>query len=195
MKYHKMCAMTVEIVRRPFSVDEYQRMRETGILAEDDRVELIDGEVRIMSPVGPLHAAVVKRLNALLTKTVADHALISVQDPIRLDAFNEPQPDLAALRPRPDYYAQQHPAPQDVFFVIEVADTSREYDRREKLPRYAAAGIPEAWLIDAAQETIEQHLDPQNDQYTRRLRFVPGDRITSATLPIVTLDVAVIFGR
>lgn len=118
-----------------------------------------------------------------------------MQDPIRLDGFNEPQPDLAALRPHPDYYAQQHPAPQDIFFVIDVADTSREYDRREKLPRYAAAGILEAWLIDVVQETIEQHLDPQNDRYIQRLTFVPGERITSATLPVVTFDVAVIFGR
>jgi Uma2 family endonuclease len=186
--------MTVEIVCRLFSVDEYQRMRETGILAEDDRVELVDGEVRVMSPAGPLHAAVVKRLNALLTKTAADHALISVHDLIRLDAFNEPQPDLAALRPRPDYYAVGHPLPRDIFFVIEVADASREYDRREKIPRYAAAGIPEAWLINVAQEIIEQYLDPQNGLYTRRLTCVPGDRITSVTLPMVILDVAAIFG-
>src|SRR5262249_37658064 len=121
--------MTIQIARRQFSVADYARMRETGILAEDDRVELLDGEVREMSPIGPLHAAIVKRLNTLLSRALDDSVILSVQDPIQLNDYSEPQPDLAILQHRDDFYAAAHPIAEDVLVVIEVADTSVEYDR------------------------------------------------------------------
>lgn len=186
--------MAVHIARWQFTVDDYHRMRETGILTEDDRVELIDGEVRIMSPVGPFHAAVVKRLNTLLVKMTTDRTIISVQDPIQLNDHSEPEPDIAVLRIHPDYYAHHHPTPQDILFVIEVSDTSRDYDRGEKIPRYAEAGILEAWLVDVEREVVEQYMYPEHDQYTVKQTFRRGETITSVALPAITLHVDHILG-
>jgi Uma2 family endonuclease len=121
--------MSVQIARRPFTVSDYARMRETGILAEDDRVELIDGEVRLMSPIGPRHAAIVNRLSTLIRRHIGETAIVSVQNPIQLNDYTEPQPDLAILHARDDYYAHAHPRPDDIILVIEVADTSAAYDR------------------------------------------------------------------
>ncbi|MFQ3632174.1 Uma2 family endonuclease [Roseiflexus sp.] len=186
--------MALQIARRQFTVNDYHRMRETGILTEDDRVELIDGEVRLMSPVGPFHAAIVKRLNALLSTKTGEQAIISIQDPIQLDDHTEPEPDIAILRFDDTWYAQRHPTPADIFFVIEVADTSLEYDRDEKLPRYAASGIQEAWLIDIEAETVAQYTQPAHNIYTLKQTFKRGELIRSATFPAITLPVDHIFG-
>jgi Uma2 family endonuclease len=140
--------MKVQILRWQFTVADFARMIEAGIFAEDDRVELIDGEVRAMSPIEPRHAAIVKRLNALMSRQVGDRAILSVQEPIQLTDYTEPQPDLAVLRLREDFYVQAHPVPADVLVVVEVAETSLEYDREEKVPRYAQVCIPEVWLLD-----------------------------------------------
>lgn len=186
--------MTLQIARWPFTVDDYHRMRETGILAEDDHVELIDGEVRLMSPIGPFHAAIVKRLNMLLSNKTGEQAIVSVQDPIQLDDHSEPEPDIAILRFDETYYAQHHPTPEDIFFVIEVADTLLEYDRDEKLPRYAESGIREAWLIDVEAETVEQYTQPGQNRYTLKQTFKRGERISSATFPTGILLINQIFG-
>jgi Uma2 family endonuclease len=185
--------MTVQIVRHPFTVTDYARMLSTGILSEDDRVELIDGEVRIMSPIGPLHAAIVKRLNTLLSRLLSDTAILSVQDPIQLNDYSEPQPDLAILQYRDDFYAQAHPVADDVLLVIEVSDTSIEYDRDEKLPRYANANIAEAWLIDVNAVTVEQYLQPRNGKYLVKKLLERGDTITSHSIAALHVDVDHIF--
>jgi Uma2 family endonuclease len=186
--------MSVQIARRQFSVTDYARMRETGILAEDDRVELIDGEVRLMSPIGPIHAALVNRLTALISRQVGDTAILSVQNPIQLNDYSEPQPDLTLLQPREDFYADAHPRPDDVLFVIEIADTSIEYDRDEKLPRYAEAGIAEAWLIDVNNQLIEQYTQPRHGQYRNKLIVGYDETITAQTLPQVHIRVDRLFG-
>src|ERR671938_544657 len=144
----KRGSMSVQVAKRCFSVDEYYRMGEAGILTEDDRVELIEGEIIEMSPIGSRHAACVNRLNTLLGRHLRQTAIVSVQNPIRLDAYSEPEPDVALLRPRADYYESGHPTPADALLIVEVADTSADYDRIIKLPLYAKAGIPEAWLVD-----------------------------------------------
>lgn len=185
---------TVPIIRRSFSVDDYARMREAGILSEDDLVELIDGEVRAMTPIGPLHAAIVKRFNALLAPQLAGRAILSVQDPIRLNDYSEPQPDLAILRPRDDFYATKHPNAADVLLVIEVADQSLEYDRQEKIPRYADAGIAEAWLVDAASRTIEQHTQPRDGRYRNKRVAASHDVLTAEMIADVAVAVAEVFG-
>jgi Uma2 family endonuclease len=182
--------MTVQIARKLFSVSDYARMRESGILAEDDRVELIGGEVRSMTPIGPQHAAIVKRLNTLLTRQLADIAIVGIQDPIRLSDFTEPQPDIAILQQRADFYAAEHPGAADVLLVIEVADTSAEYDRYEKIPRYAEAGIAEAWLVDVANQVIEQYTLPRSGRYLNLRRLEHGDIITSSVLSAIELRVA-----
>ena len=130
-----------------FTVEEYYRMGEVGILSPDIRVELVDGEIRRMAPVHPPHASMVKRLTVALVARLQDTAVVGVQDPIHLDEFNEPQPDLTVMRSRDDYYGSRHPTPADVLLAIEVADTSLRYDRDEKIPRYGRYGIPEAWLV------------------------------------------------
>ena len=175
------------ILRKQFSVADYARMRETGILAEDDRFELIAGEVREMSPVGPVHAALVKRLNVILGRAVGDTMIVSVQDPIQLDDRTEPQPDLAILNYRDDFYAHAHPVADDVLLVIEIADSSVAYDREEKMPRYAAANIAEAWLVDVAAERIEQYSQPRNGIYRRKQIAERGDVIQSSAIPTISL--------
>jgi Uma2 family endonuclease len=154
--------MAVQLAKRYFNVTEYYRMAEAGILTEADRVELIDGEIVKMSPIGSLHAACVRQLDAMLQRQTEQYALVSVQSPIRLSDFSEPEPDVALLRPRSDHYAQAHPAPADVLLVIEVADTTAMSDRNVKVPLYARAGIPEVWLIDLQQDLIEIYAQPAN---------------------------------
>jgi Uma2 family endonuclease len=186
-------SMTVQIVRHPFTVTDYARMLSTGILSEEDRVELIDGEVRVMSPIGPLHAAIVKRLNTLLGRSLPDTVIVSVQDPIQLNDYSEPQPDLAILQHRDDFYAQAHPVADDVLLVIEVSDTSVEYDRDEKLPRYANANIAEAWLIDVNNVTVEQYLQPRNGKYLVKKLLERGDTLTSVSIAALHLEIERIF--
>ncbi len=157
--------MAVEILRWQFTVDDFARMAEVGIFAEDDRVELIDGEVRAMSPIGPRHAAIVNRLTALLSRHMADRAIVSVQNPIQLTDYTEPLPDIAVLHAREDFYAAALPLPRDVLFVVEVADISLGYNREEKIPRYAQSMTPEVWLIDIDGATITHYTEPDDTRY------------------------------
>src|SRR5436190_15615228 len=138
-------SMAVTVKRRRFTLDEYHRMGKTGILSEDDRVELIEGEIIEMSPIGSRHAACVDRFNELIAR-LRLNIIVRVQSSIQLDDYSQPQPDLALLRRRDDFYSSSLPRPADVLLVIEVADTTLEYDRFVKLPLSAHAGIPEAWL-------------------------------------------------
>lgn len=182
--------MTVAIVRRAFSVHEYAQMRERGILTEDERVELIAGEIRVKCPIGPLHAAIVNKIGKLLHAQVGNRAIISVQNLIQLNDYSEPKPDIAVLDYREDYYAYAHPTPEQIMFIIEVADTSAAYECDEKIPRYAAANIPEVWLIDVNAAVIEQYTHPVRNQYYRVQKVFPGETITIASphLPEMTLN-------
>src|SRR5438309_8182250 len=125
--------MSVQYQKHYFNVDEYYRMAEAGLLSEDDRVELIEGEIIEMSPIGSTHGGTVKRSSTFLNRKLGDAVIVSVQDPVRLNGFSEPQPDIALLKPRKDFYSNSHPTPEDVLLVIEVADTSLQYDRAVKL--------------------------------------------------------------
>jgi Uma2 family endonuclease len=180
--------------RRLFSVVEYHRMAEVGILCEDDRVELLDGEIWQMSPIGSRHAACVDRLNRLLNRQVGPDVIVRVQSSIQLDDYTEPQPDLALLRMQPDFYAEALPTAADVLLLIEVADTSLEFDRRIKLPRYAQAGIPEVWLVDLQAKSVRVYTQPAESGY-QVIRQLQSDQTAVATT-IAGLAVAVkdIFG-
>jgi len=136
--------------RHLISVDAFHRMGETGILGPRDRVELIDGEIIDMSPIGVLHAAIVARLASYFSQRLGPMGVVWCQNPLRLDDISEPEPDIAILRPRADFYMTAHPGAADVLLVIEVADTSLAYDLGTKVPLYARHGIPEVWVIDAA---------------------------------------------
>lgn len=165
-----------------FTVEEYYRMGEAGILSPDVRVELIDGEIRRMPPIDPPHASIVKRLNSLLAVRLEGIAVVGVQDPVQLDNFNEPQPDVTVLRFRDDYYGTQHPTPADVLLAIEVADTSLRYDRDEKMPRYGRYGIPEAWLVDFQAQTITVFTQPHAGGYREQHVLSRGQEIVSVSV-------------
>lgn len=166
--------MTVEALKRRFTIDEFQRMGEAGILTRDDRVELIDGDVVRMTPIGHRHAGCVRRLNAILSPIVGGAAIIDVQNPLSLGQHTEPQPDLVLLRPKPDFYAHAHPESADVLLVIEVADTSAEYDRTVKVPLYARAIIAEVWVVDLADGLVEVYRQPAGGQYDEHVAVGPG---------------------
>ncbi len=183
------------IVYHKFTVDDYYRMLDIGILTEDDRVELIDGEVREMSPIDPIHAATIDRLNYYLGDLLRNRAIVRVQNPVRLSEYNEPQPDVAIVRWRDDFYMQKHPLPEDTFIAIEVANTSLVYDRKEKLPRYAAAGIPEVWLVNIARQTVEQYAKPVNGQYMERQIVNRGQGLVAQAIDGVELPIDHIFGQ
>jgi Uma2 family endonuclease len=186
--------MALHLTKRRFTVAEYYQMAEAGILGEDDRVELIDGEIIEMTPIGRRHAACVDRLNRLFARGIGEAAQIRVQNPVQLDEYSEPQPDLTLLRPRPDFYASGHPTPADVLLLIEVGDTSAEVDRQVKVPLYAGSGIQELWLIDLEQETVTAYRDLADDRYRLVQPARRGDRIAPAAFPDRDLTVADILG-
>ena len=157
--------MAVQLTRRRFTVDEYYGMARAGILGEDDRVELIDGEIVETAPIGPEHAGSVIGLNDLFMRQFGDRAQVSVQNPIRLDEHNEPEPDFALVRRRADSYRLAHPTPADILLVIEVADTTLATDRGIKMPLYARYAISEAWVIDLQHELVLVHREPAADGY------------------------------
>jgi Uma2 family endonuclease len=185
--------VALTLMRRQFTVHDYARMRESGILTEDDRVELLDGEIYIMSPIGPLHVGIVNKLNKLLTQQVGDTGIISIQNPIQLNDYSEPQPDIAILSPRDDYYINALATPDDVLLLIEIADSSLDYDRDEKLPRYAQAHISEVWVVDVNRQIIEQYTQPAQSEYTQIHKVLYGTTIAATTLPGVRLTTSQLF--
>ena len=186
--------MSAQVVKRSFTVAEYRRMVEVGILSEDDRVELIDGEVFKMSPIGELHASCVGRLTQTLILLLRRAAIVWVQNPIVLDDYSEPQPDLAVLRPRADFYGQAHPRPEDVLIVIEVSDSTLGFDRKVKVPLYARAGIPETWLVNLPEECVEVYSDPVGGEYQTFRSYKRGRRLQSHTLASLRLSVSKVLG-
>ncbi|HEX8774386.1 MAG TPA: Uma2 family endonuclease [Pyrinomonadaceae bacterium] len=157
--------MVQQLAKHWITVDEYERMGEAGIFHPDSRLELLEGEIYEMSPIGSSHAACVKALSFLLNQLFGGTLLVSTQDPIRLNDFSEPQPDIALLRWRDDFYRHAHPVPTDVLLVIEVADTTVDSDRRVKIPLYARAAIKEVWLVNLPAEQIEIYAEPAGDAY------------------------------
>ena len=186
--------MGMPLTRRIFTVDEYHRMAEAGILGEDDRVELIDGQVVALTPIGPAHGSCVNRLTALFAPLASRQATLSVQNPVVLGEHEEPQPDLTILRYRADGYRERHPEASDVLLVIEVGDASVEADRRTKIPLYARTGIPEAWLVNLPADTIECYREPTSEGYANFRTVKRGETLTPVRLPGVTLRVDAILG-
>ena len=186
--------MSAQIERRYFTVSEYDRMIEAGILTKDDRVELIEGEIIKMAPINSRHAACVDRLNKLFNRRVGQAAIVRVQSPVGLSEYSEPQPDLALLRPREDFYAQSHPKPKDVLLVVEVADSSAAKDRNLKLPLFARAGIPEVWLVDLSQDLIEVYARPVKGAYREFQQLKRGESVVARTVAGLTLRVDRILG-
>jgi Uma2 family endonuclease len=185
--------MPVPLLRHLFTVEEFHRLADAGVFVEDDRVELIEGEIIHMTPIGSRHAACVARLTALLSSSHGD-AILWVQNPLHLGERSELQPDVALLRPRADYYAQAHPEPEDVFLVIEVADASAVNDREVKLPLYVRAGIAEVWLVDLSAERVEVYRKPAPHGYQERRTVERGHQLAPQTLPALELSVDAVLG-
>jgi len=171
-----------------FTVEQYHLMHEAGVFAEGDRLELIDGEIKTMSPIGRKHAACIIRLSKLFEKKLGDQVLISAQNPILLKDNSEPQPDLAILKPREDFYEESLPTPADILLIIEVADSSLEYDQAIKAPLYATAGIPEMWLFDVNNKTIASFSQHSALGYKQLQRYDQGDQLTMQMFPDVVFN-------
>lgn len=189
-----MAIESPQVERYRFSIDDYHRMAEAGILGEDDRVELIDGEVIAMSPIGQRHLSCVDRLNALLVGGLGPRAIVRVQGSVRLGPRSEPEPDLILLRPRADYYAAEPATGADVLTLIEVMDSSARYDRGTKLGLYAGAGIPEVWLVDLNQERVELYRRPFQGVHTEILIRPRGQTVSPEAFPDLLLPVDAILG-
>jgi len=169
-------------------------MAETGVLPPDARVELLEGEIIDMSPRGPFHGGVTKFLNAHFAKQSRERYLVSVQDPLHLSDVSEPRPDLMLLKVAPGFYATRHPEPEDVFLLVEVCDTSLDYDRDRKLPLYAPAGVPEVWLVNLAEQSLEIYHDPRAAGYHSSAIRQTGDHAQPRAFPDV-IDVGALFKR
>jgi Uma2 family endonuclease len=172
-----------------FNVNEYYRMAETGVLRPDARVELLDGSVIDISPISPLHGGLTKRLNRIFTTLSKNRWVVAVQDPVRLNDHSEPQPDLMLLKPAPDDYTTRHSGPADVFLLIEIADSSLELDRKEKLPVYGRAGISEVWILNLLAKTIEVYREPHFTGYGTKQVLHFGDKASPQAFPDVVLEV------
>lgn len=182
--------MPLDICRRLFTVEEYHLLARTGVLKEDDRVELIRGEIIMMSPIGPRHAFRVSWLTELLTERTGKAGRIWTQNPVILDPGTEPQPDILILKRRDDYFREHLPDRTDVLLAIEVADTSLAYDRQIKRPLYAEAGVPEYWIVDINDNLLERHTGPRHDGYAHLDRLRSGDSVTLVALPQISITVA-----
>ena len=186
--------MAVQLLRRRFTVHEYHLMGQAGILSEDDRLELLEGEIVEMAPIGSRHQATVDRLTRLFSGGVADIALVRVQGPVRLAEHSEPQPDVTLLRLREDFYATAHPGPEDVLLLIEVSDTSTEYDREVKLPLYARHGVAEVWLVGLEREIVEVFRSPTDQGYQEVSQSGRGQALSPEFFPGLELAVDDILG-
>lgn len=171
-----------------FTVEDYHLMGEAGVIPPDCRVELINGEIIEMSPIKSLHSGTVNLLNRLLTSILGDNAIVSVQNPVQLNDYSEPEPDLSVLKFRSDHYIRSHPGPQEVLLLIEVANTSLDTDQQIKLPLYAEAEIPEVWIVNLSDRQIEVYSKPTKEGYSQINIFRNGDTIKTALIENLAVD-------
>jgi Uma2 family endonuclease len=182
------------VIKKRFTADEYHRMAHAGILRDRERVELMDGEIVVMTPIGSRHAACVASANRALINAVGDTAIVQPQGSVRLDLYYEPEPDLVLLGPRTDFYASRHRSPGDVLLIIEIADSSIAYDRDVKAPIYAMAGIAEYWIADLNANVLWHYSAPDRGAYQRVEEHPRGQSIAPLQLPtcVVPVDVFLI---
>jgi Uma2 family endonuclease len=181
-------------LRHRFDVDDYHRMAEAGILSADDRVELIEGEIVDMTPIGSEHGGTTDYLTSRVAQAVADGRVqVRVQGSLRLDRHNEPQPDLMLLRPRADFYRKSHPSAADVLLLVEVADSSLAYDRGAKLALYARHGVAEVWIVDLPDRAVELFREPGVDGYAVCERVIAG-AVSPRLVPDLAVDLIALFG-
>lgn len=181
-------------LRRRFTADEFEHLAVVGILDEDDRLELLDGDIVEMTPISVDHAGCVNALTAIFTHKLGERVVAAVQNPVRLDDFNEPQPDFCLLRPRDDFYRTAHPGGLDVLLLVEVAHTSQRYDRHIKTPLYGRYGVQETWVVDVAHGVVDAYREPSPEGYRQHRRVAPGEQLAPEAFPDLVLDVREIAG-
>jgi Uma2 family endonuclease len=187
--------MSAPTQHHKFSHRDYRRMAETGVLHPTARVELMDGIINDMSPIGPFHGGVTIHLNEIFQAASRGRWLVSIQSSIHLGEHSEPQPDIILARRMPDYYRSGHPEPEDIFLLIEVADTSLEYDRGPKLSMYSRANIREVWIVDLNELTIEVYREPSYSGYKSKTILSAGDYARPSAFPDVAVDVGDLLKR
>jgi Uma2 family endonuclease len=180
--------MTITPQKHRLTVDDYHKMGAIGILSEEDRVEMIEGEVIDMAPIGSAHAACVRYLLHAFAPQLANAATLDIQNPLQLDEHSEPQPDLMLLKPRPDFYLRAHPQAKDVLLLVEVAESSVAYDREVKIPLYARHQLPEIWLFDLRAQRLDIFLDPSPEGYKKILCPSREERVTPSLLPGIIIS-------
>jgi Uma2 family endonuclease len=178
-----------------FNVKDYYRMAETGVLRPDARVELLDGRIIDMSPIGPFHGGVITYLIEIFTAASKGRWQTTVQNPVHLDDHSEPQPDLLLLKPSPHYYRKRHPQPEDVYLLIEVSDTSLTTDREDKLPVYGRAGISEVWIVNLADLSVEVYREPHFTGYGSKTILHACDQAVPQAFPDAAVNVAELLKR
>jgi Uma2 family endonuclease len=183
----------VVLERKKFTLEEYHRLGEVGFLGEDDRVELIDGEIVEMSPVGKAHNACINRNTHTLVQRLGNRAIVSVQNSVII-LENEPLPDIAILQPNPTYYADRLATPEDILHITEVADSSLAYDQEIKMPKYAQAGVQELWIVDLNDDMIWVYRNPSSKGYLDIKAHKRGENITMLAFSDITLTVNDILG-
>jgi Uma2 family endonuclease len=181
--------MVAEPKRRPFTVEEYYRLAQVGILRDGDRVELIEGEIIQMTPIGIKHSACVIRLIRLFSELFSKFAVINAQNAIQLNDRNEPEPDLSLLRLNEDLYYYHKPRPEDIYLIVEVSDSSLIYDRKEKLPVYAWANIPEVWIVNLIESGLEVYREPTQGKYGNLQKFRREETIFVQAFPEISIPV------
>jgi Uma2 family endonuclease len=187
--------MSELLTRHRFTVEEYRRMGEAGILPEDNGLELISGDIVVREPIGVRHASTVDRLARLWMSRLGDRANVRIQNPVQFPQLDsELQPDVMLLRRREDFYAAGHPQAVDVLLLIEVADTTLRLDRRVKIPLYARAGVPEVWLVDLTTSRLEINREPEGDGYAVGRILARGARVAPEAFPDLTIDVGDLIG-
>ena len=186
--------MLTAVKKKLFTVDDYYAMARAGIIGEDDRVELIEGEIILMAAIGSRHQAVVDRVNRLFVMRVGDRAIVRVQGPLRLADITEPQPDLQLLAPQDDFYATAHPSQYEALLVVEVADTSLRFDRDEKAAIYARRGVGELWIVDVTGERILVRRGPSADGYRESLTVARGHTLAPEALPDIVVGTDELLG-
>lgn len=177
----------LELSYHQWTVADYHKLAEIGLLSEK-RVELISGEIIDRSSIGKLHAATVNKINQVLSDLIGQNHIVSIQNPIFIDDYSEPEPDFALLKSREDFYAGQLPGPSDVLLIVEVADTTLAKDRQVKIPLYAEAQIPEYWIVNLHDEVLERYTEPKGSEYVLRRLYRKGDILESALLGSISLE-------
>ena len=185
----------MQLLTHKFDVEQYQQMGKAGIFDPEAHIELIQGDIIPMTPIGLKHTITINRSNQFFVQALKGQGIVSIQNPIRLPNYSEPQPDIAILRPRDDFYAGKFPQAEDVLLLIEVADSSLQYDRTTKLALYSEYGILEYWIANLERDIIEIYRQPQNKSYLKQsLIDIFGIPFAPIAFPEMTMTLKDIYG-